>query len=441
MLDDVQGNVICGYGSPFAHYVFARVTDAAAARRWLADGLDHITYNASWQHNPPEHTFNVAFTHSGLTALGVPAESFAGLDAFTQGMRARAEALGDRGASSPCEWQPGLRDAHVLVALTAWEAEHLRSLRAETEERLARPSSGLAVTHNQPAAALPGAREHFGFGDGFSQPSIAGTVTGPRNGEGTLTRWRRWRDLALGEFILGYRDEGGLEPVAPAGDLGVGATFMVVRKLEQDVPAFRTYVREQARRYGRDETWIAAKMMGRWPNGSPLALYPDSPGPDASSDREHTNRFRYAQDPDGRGCPVGAHVRRANPRDALGWQGRLTQRHRILRRGMSYGPPLPDGVTEPDDHERGLMFVCFQSSIERQFEFVQRQWLGDGNVFGLDDDRDPVAAGTPAPRGQMVIQGSPPMFLSGLPQFVKLRGGDYFLLPGRSGLEAIAAGD
>jgi Dyp-type peroxidase family len=438
MLADVQGNVICGYGSPFAHYVFARVTDAAAARRWLADRLDHVTYNASWEDNRPEHTFNVAFTHRGLMALGVPAERCEGLDAFSRGMGARAEALGD---PLPAGWQTGLRETHVLITLTAWDPEHLGALRAEHEERLAGPLSGLAVADTQPAAALPGAREHFGFGDGFSQPSIAGAVTGPRNGEGTLTRWRRWRDLALGEFILGYRDEGGLEPAAPAGDLGKSATFMVVRKLEQDVPAFRTYVREQARRYGRDETWIAAKMMGRWPNGSPLARYPDSPGPEASTDREHTNRFRYADDPDGRGCPVGAHVRRANPRDALGWQGRLTQRHRILRRGMSYGPPLADGVTEPDGDERGLMFVCFQSSIERQFEFVQRQWLGDGNVFGLEDDRDPVAVGTPAEGGQMVIQGSPPLFLSGLPRFVTLRGGDYFLLPGRAGLEALATGD
>lgn len=440
MLADVQGNVICGYGTPFAHYVFARVTHPPAARRWLADRLDHITFNASWQDNRPEDTFNVAFTHAGLAALGVPDSRFDELGAFVAGMAERAEALGDVGASGPGNWQPGLRDAHVLIVLTAWDEERLHGLGAQQEQQLGNAGSGLTRTHTQCAAALPGAREHFGFGDGFSQPAIAGAVTGPRQGEGTLTRWRRWRDLALGEFILGYQDEGGLEPAAPAGDLGTDATFMVVRKLEQDVLGFRTYVRAQARRYGRDETWIAAKMMGRWPNGSPLALYPDSPGPDASSDREHANRFRYSDDPDGRGCPVGAHVRRANPRDALGWQGRLTQRHRMLRRGMSYGPLMDDHATKPDEHERGLMFVCFQSSIERQFEFVQYQWLGDGNVFGLGDDRDPIAAAAPADGGRMVVQGSPPLFLSGLPRFVTLRGGDYFLLPGRSGLHALAAG-
>jgi Dyp-type peroxidase family len=356
-------------------------------------------------------------------------------------MAARATVLGDAGPEAPDRWDPGLRDADLLVVLGAWRQEMLEGLRAELEEELTGPGSGLEIVHRQPAAMLPRAREHFGFGDGFSQPAIAGAETGPRDGEGTLSKWRRWRELALGEFVLGYEDEGGERPAAPKGPLEPDSTFMVVRKLEQDVVGFRRYVREQADLHGREERWIAAKMVGRWPNGSPLARYPDRPGPAAADTRERTNRFRYGTDPDGIACPLGAHVRRANPRDALGWQGRLTQRHRMLRRGMSYGPPLPEGVTKPDDLERGLMFVSFQASIERQFEFVQKQWLGDGNVFGLSDDRDPLVSGYSDGRERrMVIQGSPPLFLSGLPQFVTLRGGDYFLLPGRAGLQALATG-
>jgi Dyp-type peroxidase family len=443
-LADVQGNVICGYGSTFAHFVFARVADQGAARAWLRARLGQITYNESWKDSRPDHTLNVAFTHAGLLALGVHADSFKGLDAFRQGMAARAAALGDLGVNSRDHWQPELRDPHLLVVLSAWRQEQLADRRAEIEEQLTDSAGGLEVTFAQPAATLGDAREHFGFGDGFSQPAIAGAETGPRHGEGTLTRWGRWRDLALGEFILGHADEGGLKPAAPAGPLGQDATFMVVRKLEQDVAAFRAYVREQAGRSGRQPEWIAAKMVGRWPNGSPLASHPDRPGPPASAARETTNRFRYGDDPQGLACPLGAHVRRSNPRDALGWEGRLTQRHRMLRRGISYGPRLADGATEPDGHERGLMFVCLQSSIERQFEFVQRQWLGDGNVFGLGDDQDPLAAGGSAGDGDgaargMVIQGSPPLFLSGLPRFVRTRGGGYFLLPGRAGLRALAS--
>lgn len=444
-LADVQGNVICGYGGGFARYVFAQVTEPEAARRWLAARLERITYNDSWEASPPEYTLNVAFTSAGLRALGVPEQRLQGLEAFSQGMAARAEALGDLGASAPGNWQPGLRDTHVLVTFTAWRAETLAERQVERAEQLVEPDNGLSLTCDQPAATLAGAREHFGFGDGFSQPAIDGANTGPRDGEGTLTRWSGWRDLALGEFVLGHVDEGGLRPPAPDGELATDATFMVVRKLEQDVAAFRSYVREQARLLGREETWVAAKMVGRWRNGSPLATNPDEPGPPAAENRATANRFRYGDDPDGRACPLGAHVRRANPRDALGWQGRLSQRHRMLRRGMSYGRPLPEGVTEPDGQERGLMFVCFQASIERQFEFVQRQWLGDGNVFGLGGDRDPLASGEAvdgggSPPGQMVIQGSPPLFLSGMPRFVTVRGGDYFLLPGRAGLEALAAG-
>jgi Dyp-type peroxidase family len=439
-LPDIQGNVICGYGTGFARYLFATVVDSSSARRWLAGTVGRVTFNASWEAARPEHTLNIGFTYGGLVALGVPASTFDGLEAFSQGMPARAAALGDLGANHVAHWQAGLQDPHVVVVVTAWERARLEPAAAELEAQLADPGSGLRVDLAQEAAILPEAREHFGFGDGFSQPAIAGADTGPRHGEGTLTKWRRWRELALGEFILGHTDEGGLKPPAPAGPLGQDATFMVVRKLEQDVAGFRAFAREQAQRFGRDEAWIAAKMVGRWQNGSPLARYPDRPGPSANENRDTINQFRYGEDPRGIACPLGAHVRRSNPRDALGWEGRPTQRHRMLRRGMSYGPPLPDGAYEPDGRERGLMFVCYQASIERQFEFVQQQWLGDGNVFGLSGDRDPLAAGVGGDDGggRMVIQGSPPLFLSGLPRFVTMRGGGYFLLPGRPGLQALA---
>lgn len=441
-LAELQGNVICGYGSEHAHYVFARITDPDAARGWLEDRLDHVTYNDSWEDERPGHTLNIAFTHAGLLRLGVPAERMVGLEAFCSGMAARAAVLGDLGSSAPEAWDPGLRDAHLLITLTAWNEDQLVATRAELDEHLADPGIGLQLTYAQVAATLAGAREHFGFSDGFSQPAIAGASTGPRDGEGTLTRWRRWRELRLGEFVLGYQDEGGLGSPAPSGRLGQDATFMVIRKLEQDVAAFRAYVAEEGRRLRRDPDWIAAKLVGRWQNGSPLTSYPDGPGPPAATQRAEINRFRYGEDPRGLGCPLGAHVRRANPRDALGWEGRLTQRHRILRRGMSYGPQLPEGVIEPDGHERGLMFVSFQASIEHQFEFIQKQWLGDGNVFGLGADRDPIVAGRAGQGsgGTMVIQGSPPVYLTCLPTFVRTRGGDYFLLPGRAGLQALATG-
>ena len=321
------------------------------------------------------------------------------------------------------------------MILTAREDGALE--RKLAEMRGSMDGAGLIVDHVQDAQRLPGSAEHFGFQDGFSQPSVAGG-TAPRVGEGTRTRWRHWRQLAIGEFVLGYRDEGGWPPPAPLGPLADDSSFVAVRKLEQDVAAFRAYTRDTANTLGRDPLWLSAKMVGRWQNGSALARHPDAPGPSAAADPE-ASRFRYGEDPAGIACPLGAHVRRANPRDALGWEGRLTQRHRIIRRGMSYGRPLAPGSTVDDGVPRGLMFVCYQGALERQFEFTQAQWLNDGNALGLGGDGDPVL-GPDGASGEMVIQGKPPVFLKGLPGFVRTRGGGYYLLPGLTGLAAIADG-
>jgi Dyp-type peroxidase family len=429
----VQGNVLTGYRPTHARFLFVTVRDAGAARAWLTRQLEEVTFEGNWRTDPGAHTLNIAFTHRGLLALGVPAAHLDGLEAFSAGMSVRSGLLGDEGPSAPAEWQQGIRDPHALISVSGWDAEPVERVTAQLRAEL---GGGFQVEAVQVAAALPGGYEHFGFADGFSQPAIAGAKTGPRVGEGVLTRWRLWRKLAAGEFILGRRDEGGLEPRAPAGPLGVDGTFMVVRKLEQDVSAFRDYVARQARLTGRDEEWIAARMIGRWRNGSSLALHPDRPGPPPEPDARAINHFSYEDDAAGRRCPLGAHVRRAYPRDALGWQGRLTMRHRLIRRGISYGPGLHPGATD-SKAERGLMFVCFCASLEHQFEFVQKQWLSDGNVFGLESDEDPVTGGRATSDG-MVIQGEAPIYLTGLPRFVKTRGGDYFLLPGRPGLEALA---
>ncbi len=434
-LAGLQGNVLVAYATPHAVYMFATVADAAAARDWLAARLDRVTTHRGWGQAPSAATFNLAFSHAGLLALDVPAIRLAQLEAFRDGMAARAEQLGDIGPSAPMRWEPGLRDSHVLIVLTARENELLAEAGSELRDSLT--DGGLVLAHEQDAHSLPEDREHFGFQDGFSQPAVNG-ASAPRVGEGTRTRWRRWRRLALGEFVLGNRDEGGRLPQAPLGPLGDDATFMVVRKLAQDVAAFRRYTADAGARLGREPEWLAAKMVGRWQNGSALARYPAAPGPPAAEDPK-ASRFRYGQDPGGLDCPLGSHVRRANPRDSLGWQGRLTQRHRIIRRGMQYGPPLAAGATVDDGARRGLMFVAYQGAIERQFEFIQSQWLGDGNSLRLGDDRDPLLAPAGS-KGEMVIQGRPPVFLTGLPLFVTTRGGGYYLLPGIAGLRALAAG-
>ena len=281
--------------------------------------------------------------------------------------------------------------------------------------------AGLRIASAQETDVREDEREPFGFMDGISQPAIRDPAAGP---------WPRPGDVpvAPGEFVLGYEDEGGVTP-PPPDLIGLNGSYMVVRKLEQDVDGFRKFVGDEARAGGVSEDWLAAKIIGRWRDGTPLVRSPDGPrAPDAPEPaRGEQNDFTYAGDPDGFRCPIGAHIRRTNPRDSLDSKWRFTNRHRIIRRGMPYAASGHWG-------KPGLIFVCFQASIERQFEFVQSQWMGDGNALGLGSDPDFIAG--PA-TGKMTIQGAPPRFMP-MAKFVTTRGGGYFFVPGIAALRRIA---
>ncbi|MGH2943848.1 MAG: Dyp-type peroxidase, partial [Solirubrobacteraceae bacterium] len=259
-------------------------------------------------------------------------------------------------------------------------------------------------------------------------------------------RHGRWRALAAGEFILRHPDEDSdvdrrrRLPDAPGGPLGRNGTYMVWRKLRQDVALWRRTIRAAAARYhDGDERKLAAKVVGRWQDGTPIVSHPDAPDPAFDAAAPGANDFRYGEDLDGRRCPLGAHIRRSNPRDALGNGGKLSLRHRMIRRGMPYGPPLRAGELTDDGVDRGLVFVSFQASIFRQFEGVQTPWINDGDIFGLGADKD-YLLGDPAGSGKMTIQGSKPFFLAPQETFVVTRGGEYLLVPGIAALQAIADG-
>jgi Dyp-type peroxidase family len=291
-------------------------------------------------------------------------------------------------------------------------------------------------------ASLAEQREHFGFGDGFGQPAIEGSGVEHLPGQGFPQLGGRWRPLNAGEFILGYPDEDSGRPEIPVAPFGVNGSYMVLRKLEQNVPLFRTFLAEAAAAHGLTPERVAAGLVGRWPDGTPLALAPDGPDPAISNVKKRINDFRYHDDPDGRRCPIGAHIRRTNPRDALDPQGRLTLRHRMIRRGMPYGAPLPPGKV--DTASRGLAFVCYVASIERQFEDVQREWCNDGDGLRLGLDRDFIC-GRPRrphePPNKLLLAGRKPILLE-QPRapFVTNKGGDYFFAPGVTALLALAGG-
>jgi Dyp-type peroxidase family len=416
---DLQGNVLCGYGRKYAHglFLFFRIENRNAFGRWLDAQTGSITTAVPWGKPDPPSTLNVALSFGGLTEMGLPGEVLDTFpEAFRDGMEERAPRLGDTGESEPARWDGCLRGLHGVVTVLALESSvrdsRQQELEAEAEE------AGLEITRAQETDVPANECEPFGFADGISQPAIRDPAAGP---------WPRLGDVpvAPGEFVLGYEDEGGLVPDTPA-QVGFNGSYMVVRKLEQDVEGFWDFLRLEAEADGASTEWLAAKIVGRWRDGTPLVRSPQ--GPDGSgAARDALNDFTYGTDPEGFRCPIGAHIRRTNPRDSLDAEWRFTNRHRIIRRGMPYAP---DG----DGGKPGLIFVCFQASVERQFEFVQSQWMGDGNAFGLGSDPDFIAGPS---AGKMTIQGAPPRFVP-MRRFVTTRGGDYFFAPGIAALRHIA---
>jgi Dyp-type peroxidase family len=452
-LADIQGDILRAYGNAYdcTTYAFVRVDCAPQqARAWFAGLIDHVTTAEEWAPGEkPVTTLNVAVTAPGLLALGV-SEKVVGTFSheFREGMASRGALLGDVGPSDPATWERGLGSgaAHVLLTINAKQtADHRRALAKMRDAMDA--AGGLSIVYQEDTELLAGSREHFGYADGFAQPAVEGSSDERVRGGGIPLKGGGWRALAPGEFILGYPDEDTRVdpkrrlPNAPADPLGKSGTYMVWRKLYQDVALWRRVMRDAAKLYeGGDDDKLTAKAVGRWANGAPLEHYPDSP-PDGYDPKRaaDVNDFRYDADRDGRKCPIGAHIRRSNPRDALGFEGHLSFRHRMIRRGMPYGKPLRQGAFADDGADRGLVFVSFQASISRQFEGVQVQWLNAGNIFGLGHDKDFIL-GDPAGTGKMTIQGSPPFFLTPQEVFVRTRGGEYLFVPGMTGLAALADG-
>jgi Dyp-type peroxidase family len=428
---DIQGNVLRGYPLDHAAHVFLAIGDGAGAggRRLLRDILPRVTTGAPWPPGDrPVTTLNAAFTYGGLRAL---APGRAWLDAlpedFREGMAARAaRELGDLGPSASTSWEAGLGDGGADVLLTVYASgAGERDRKAEALAGQIGAVSGLRVVRVQATDTLPDAREHFGFRDGFSQPAVAGSGRSPR-GEGVRGRLG-WRPVRLGEFLLGHLDEDGVVPGAGEEMLRNG-TFMVWRKLAQHVEEWDAWRLEAAGGDPAVARRIGWEVVGRRDDGTSLMRPPrNGPGPP-----EPDNEFTYEDDPHGRRCPLGAHVRRASPRDALGWGTVRSKRHRMIRRGMAYGPR--EGGAGVD---RGLVFVCLNASIARQFEFVQGKWLGDGAAFGLGDDQDFLLGDATT---KMTIQGEPPRFLTGGRRFVTTRGGHYLFVPGMEALRRLAAG-
>jgi deferrochelatase/peroxidase EfeB len=249
-----------------------------------------------------------------------------------------------------------------------------------------------------------------------------------------------------------------------ARDLGINGSYLVYRKLQQDVGGFWQFMkRESVRATGAEDAaymvWLASRFVGRWPSGAPLILAPDADDPREGS----RDDFYYGADADGLACPLGAHIRRANPRDLLkpypnAESLSMSAAHRLLRRARAFGPPLfdPRSLQAPtavasrkalleltdDGQARGIHFFCVNASIRSQFEFVQQTWCNNPRFGGLSDNKDPIVGDNDRidqPPSRMTIPRAPIRARTeALPRFVKVRAGAYLFMPSLTALRFLA---
>lgn len=430
-LDDIQRGVLRPRPSPYAAtYILLRIDDRRDGRELMRRLVD-VVHSAADPESDEAHTWvSVSLTYAGLKALGVPQDS---LDSFAwefrQGMAARAKALGDVGESSPEHWESplGTSDVHVVLTAVSPNSEQLATALARAQTSF-RELPGMKAVWRQDCHSLSTGKEPFGFRDAIGFPAIEGSgVPGSNPHEAPFK---------AGEFVIGYDDETGGYPEIPRPEvLGRNGTYVAFRKLHQRVAAFRQYLKDHAGTTD-DEELLAAKMMGRWRSGAPLASCPLHDDPVLGADPLRNNDFAYGDDATGYKTPPGSHIRRTNPRDAS--VAGVARLHRMIRRGTAYGPELPEGVFEDDGIDRGLMFAFVGAHLGRQFEFVQSEWMNGGDFLGLGDVKDPVAGAQDDAHGFSIPKKPIAKQLRGLPRFVVTRGGEYAFMPGLRALRWLA---
>lgn len=458
--DDIQLLISHTHGRlRAARFVFLRLGSAGrgAGRKWLSDLAEEVSVGSQ---KAEERAVQVAVAASGLVKLGLSPEVMdTFLREFREGMAdpERARGLGDVHDSAPDKWHLGGRgdnQVDFLLMLYAKDAPALKALASIHDARLR--AAGLTEVAAHDTLLDEENREPFGFVDGLSQPLVEGMPSDSKSDRGG------GRQVRAGEFVLGYKNEYDKVPFSPhlpaaqdrSGllpayldrpgfkDFGKNGTYLVVRKLEQDVDAFNSFLETRAvdPRTGvadrNQKEWLAAKLMGRWRDGRPVAQRRDEKAGDEKD--SSLNNFDYKADPEGLGCPFGAHARRANPRNPL------AAMHRIIRRGRPYEEVGRDG-----QRRRGFLFLAINANIGRQFEFIQQSWLNDPNFEGLEENRDPVVGANhqagckePPQSFAMVVPATPfRIRLTGIPRFVHTRGGEYFFMPGRQALRFLGTSE
>lgn len=476
-LADIQGFIVRGYRMPMVRHFLLSVTDPAAARKMLGRLVSgderenpQITTAEDWHvgfepgpgddtkqapRRKPDYCLNVAVTWRGLIALEIPQRvpdlSFKSFAAFTEGAGARAKLVGDVGPSAPENWIEAFRQGedHVMVTLHAISPEAMESytnrlVRMFPEEGAFKEiwrQDGMALIEMQDGKPTPTARVHFGYTDGISMTTIQG---GPE-------KYHPDHQQPCESWLFVLQDDAENYHVPEPRELGLNGSFAVFKKIETDVVGFENFL--QSNKDKIDPELLAAKICGRWRNGVPLALSPDTDSPAGGIAPEQMNNYEYVNadgsgDPKGLRCPVGAHMRRINPRGqpitGQGEPGGSNNTHRLIRRGLPYGP-VYDPSKPHDGLERGLLGYFINSNIENQYEFVLGHWVNDSEFAGAvrlnPKSKDPMI-GTQDPAESIFVipqaNGAPPIRITGFPTFVVTKAAAYCFLPSITAIRFIS---
>jgi Dyp-type peroxidase family len=464
VLNDIQAVLLRGTRMGHARYFALGVAAAGAAREALGrlapiDSTEaknrHDLYidSAALQDDRPDWRLNLGITYDGLKVLGLSPDSLATFpEEFHPLTPERATGIGDIEESDPAQWLPAFASpngtppaVHVILILVARSSEVLETTTEKVRRLIGESDAFVELSHHD-GQALPDEKVHFGYVDGVTQPQIRG---------GPPVRFPSPQsEVAAGEFVLGYENENGfLYPVPQPDALGRNGTYGVFRILKQDVDAFEAFLTTNAPLSGPPvgvdaREWLAAKLCGRWRNGVPLSLSPDTDTPNPPLTPTGLDDFDFVptathpttfDDRRGFRCPVGAHIRRSNPRSGT-VAGGSPNAHRLVRRGIPYGPAYDP--THPNDGvERGLlgMFLC--ASIKNQFEFLMSEWI-NGDSFGLRGDLDPVTGRNLPTSSRFVLPHADtpkqPTRLTGFGTFVTTRASAYCFLPSLTALRYIS---
>jgi Dyp-type peroxidase family len=433
-LHDIQATVLRYRPEPYyGTHVMLHVADAQAGREFVRRLTPHVDSAADWW-QAGQSWISVAISYAGLVALGVPEDSLQSFpEAFRAGMAARAGQLLDYGQNDPEHWDAPFGSGLIHLGVSVFsDSEQTWRRTMEMARRQYEGFAGLTVLIEQDFGAQPGDLNPLGYKDSIGQPAIEGSGVDPLPGQGPPVK--------AGEFILGYPGEAGVPLPLPQPDvLGRNGTFAGLRKYQSRVGTFNRLLREHAQTEQEREL-LAAKLVGRWRSGAPLTLAPAHDDPELGADPRRNNDFTYAADPDGQQVPLGSHMRRMNPRDTKLAILTDVNVHRIIRRSTTYGAPYdPDAISEQDDKTpHGLYFIFLSAKAMATLEFLQQEWINNGNFMSLGEERDPNVGLQEAGATFTIPDRPVRRRIHGIETFNVLRGGEYLFMPSLSALRWLA---